>query len=297
MRRRSVSTAELEYDRAHFLEALREDGVVCLECGILYRFLGRHVRRHGLTLDEYREKWGYNRGRALISPDLRDARRQVALAQNAVERLPGPPESLRNLWEGRGRFTGPRRLEDRLWQSARMRARFAAGARPSNLKVEDKTLRTLVAEGRTSRAIAEHTGLSCRWVRERLRALGLAPPDFVPPEHNRINSALLALRGQGLWISEIAARTGMTISAVAQRLRWLRRRGVAVPRPAGPRPNAKRRVSDEQILGLVHEGLRASEIAARVGITYQGVRYRLGALRQRGVLPPAPSRPTEQPNC
>ncbi len=59
--RRSVSAQELDYYRHHFLEALREEGVVCLECGGLYKTMGRHVAKHGLILDAYREKWGYNR--------------------------------------------------------------------------------------------------------------------------------------------------------------------------------------------------------------------------------------------
>ena len=87
-----VSRKELAYYRAHILEALREDGVVCLECGHLYQGLANHLRLHGLTGQAYREKWGYDRGTALIPSAFHER-----LSQHAFDRnLPalGPPDAL-----------------------------------------------------------------------------------------------------------------------------------------------------------------------------------------------------------
>lgn len=51
------------------------DEIECLECGRRFRNLGRHVRQHGMTPDEYRDKWGIPRGRGLAG---RSTRRTLA---------------------------------------------------------------------------------------------------------------------------------------------------------------------------------------------------------------------------
>ena len=95
----AVSRKELAHYRTHILEALREDGVVCLECGHLYQGLANHLRLHRLTGQAYREKWGYSRGRALIAPAVHDRMSQVAFDRN----LPAlsPPRILLCSSEGR----------------------------------------------------------------------------------------------------------------------------------------------------------------------------------------------------
>ncbi|WP_130492419.1 MucR family transcriptional regulator [Motilibacter rhizosphaerae] len=51
------------------------EAVLCHECGSPYRFLSSHVRQaHGLTADDYRERWGLNRTTPLASPALLAAR-------------------------------------------------------------------------------------------------------------------------------------------------------------------------------------------------------------------------------
>jgi len=52
--------------------AITAEGVVCLVCGRAYRHLtNTHLRRHGLTSDEYKRRFGYNMHRALMVPDVR----------------------------------------------------------------------------------------------------------------------------------------------------------------------------------------------------------------------------------
>ena len=284
----SVSAQELEYYRAHFLEARREDGVVCLECGAVYKSLGRHIITHGVTLDDYREKWGYNRGTALMAPALREAHRERALARDFGSM--GPPDSRLKALEARRRFTPPYRLESRLALRAAQKARAAAGAGHPQWKVEDETLRRLVGEGLTFREIAARTRVSYSTARQRIRALGLVSPAITPRVRKVDDATLLALCEAGLGNRDIAARTGMTVSAVRSRLDRLRGRGIAVPEPAGPGPTPWRRMTDEELLALVGGGVRASEIAARVGVSPASVWARLRALRACALLPARPRR-------
>jgi transposase len=290
MARRTVSAKELAYYRANFREAIREDGVVCLECGALRHSLGRHVSWHGLTPDEYREKWGYNRETALITPALREVRRQQALARNLAALA--PPHSMQAALEVRRRSRWSLRPESRLACQARGRARAEAGwfppATPS--RVDDDTLRSFVQEGLTARQIGARTGLHRRTVRARVRALGLVTASS-PPDRRRVPDAeLLAFRQAGLIIREIATRTGMTVANVEYRLQQLRKRGVAVP--ASPH---SRRLADDQLLPLARAGLSGAAIAARLGLLHgSSVRRRIRALRKQGLLPAAsrPSAPT-----
>jgi hypothetical protein len=47
-------------------------GVVCLECGRAFRHLtNTHLRTHGLTSEEYKQRFGYNTRRALMIPLVR----------------------------------------------------------------------------------------------------------------------------------------------------------------------------------------------------------------------------------
>src|SRR3989304_9791321 len=65
MPRPMVSVENLTYYRDHIQEAIRKDGVVCLECGTVCWRVGKHVEVHGLTAATYRAKWGYGPGTRL----------------------------------------------------------------------------------------------------------------------------------------------------------------------------------------------------------------------------------------
>jgi predicted transcriptional regulator len=239
--RRTVFGQELEYYRGHIREAVQEDGVVCLECGGVYQFIGVHVPVHGITGADYREKWGYNRGSSLVSPTLHERKRQVAMARNFGAM--SPPGSYRKAKEVQLRVRSRRRTEARLNKADLNRAKYAAGWRPSERrKVPDEALKALAAEGLDFRAIAARVGRHPHQIRNRPRALGLGPPRRPSPIPD---ADLLALRASGLTSRQIARRAGMLAPGVRGRFQKLRRRGVAVPSPLGPRPNAMRRVSDE----------------------------------------------------
>ena len=59
----------------------------------------------------------------------------------------------------------------------------------------------------------------------------------------------------------------------------LRNIGLSIPPASGLRPNANRKVSDEEIIALARSRLTVQEIAAKVGISKKNVHARLKALR------------------
>ncbi len=230
-RLRTVSAGELAHYRAHFLEAVREDGMVCLECGSILRALPHHVWMHGMTIDEYKAKWGYKRTNPLTVPALVENMRQRALAINLAGYA--PPDALEKGREALLRLKPQHRLEARLAKGAVTRSRHASGWRPHEKlqKVDATTLRALVGEGLTILQIAARLGMAYTSVKKRIHRLGLTSPAIAPRVRRASDAELLTLRREGLLLREIAARTGMRAAAVGKRLRRLRRRGL-LPGPA-----------------------------------------------------------------
>lgn len=286
-RRPSVSADELAYYRAHFLEAVREDGILCLECGVLFRFLGHHVWRHGLPIEEYKAKWGYNRGNPMVVPALVEKMRKRALAMNLAAYAPA--DAFQKAREIRQRIPLPERAEGRVTKGTVTKARHATGWRPHAKlqKVDHAVLRGLVAEGLTIPQIAARMGVGQTGTRKWVRPLGFVSPAIKARERKATDAELAALRQAGVRLADIAARTGTAARAVGKRLRRMQRRGVSLPRYIRVHPSPRCRVGDDQLLALAGEGLRHGEIAARVGLHRSSVSERLRSLRRRGLLPPA----------
>jgi predicted transcriptional regulator len=63
-------------------ESLRDDALVCLEDGLEFQSLKRHLRvKYNLTPAAYREKWGLSRDYPMVAPEY--ARRRSALAKRS----------------------------------------------------------------------------------------------------------------------------------------------------------------------------------------------------------------------
>ncbi|NCD24634.1 MAG: transcriptional regulator [Deltaproteobacteria bacterium] len=60
-------------------KAIREKSIICMECEKSFKVLTkRHLASHGLTPEEYREKWGYKKGTSLVAKSLaRDRRKKM----------------------------------------------------------------------------------------------------------------------------------------------------------------------------------------------------------------------------
>jgi len=61
--------------------SVHQDYVVCLDCGFRGKFLRRHIRsRHGLSKDEYLQRWGLRSDHPLTAPAYSERRSSLAKA-------------------------------------------------------------------------------------------------------------------------------------------------------------------------------------------------------------------------
>jgi len=74
--------------------AIREKSVICCECGKSFKVLTkRHLATHGLTPDEYREKYGYKKGTSLVAKSLARDRRKTMQGMKLWEKRKKAPKS------------------------------------------------------------------------------------------------------------------------------------------------------------------------------------------------------------
>ena len=59
-------------------KAIRERSVICCECGKSFKVLTkRHLITHGITPEQYKEKYGYKKGTSLVAKSLARSRRET----------------------------------------------------------------------------------------------------------------------------------------------------------------------------------------------------------------------------
>lgn len=69
-------------------ESIRDDRVICLECGAEFRQLTKkHLVSHGLSSDEYRRKYGFSKSTPLAAKSLIKARQATAQKTGLSERM------------------------------------------------------------------------------------------------------------------------------------------------------------------------------------------------------------------
>ena len=59
-------------------ESVTPDYVTCLEDGLQFKSLKRHIGMHGMTPDEYRSKWGLPDNYPMVAPKYAKARSRLA---------------------------------------------------------------------------------------------------------------------------------------------------------------------------------------------------------------------------
>jgi len=68
-------------------KAIKDRSITCLECGKTFKVLTKkHLTAHGLTPDEYREKYGYKKGAPLCAKGLQRERRKKMKEMRLWER-------------------------------------------------------------------------------------------------------------------------------------------------------------------------------------------------------------------
>lgn len=68
-------------------KAIKEKSITCMECSKTFKVLTkRHLATHGLTPDEYRDKWGYKKGTPLVAKSLARDRRKKMLDMKLWEK-------------------------------------------------------------------------------------------------------------------------------------------------------------------------------------------------------------------
>jgi predicted transcriptional regulator len=59
-------------------ESITPDYLTCLEDGLQFKSLKRHLGLHGMTPDEYRAKWGLPKDYPMVAPKYAKARSRLA---------------------------------------------------------------------------------------------------------------------------------------------------------------------------------------------------------------------------
>ena len=70
--------------------SVKQDHIVCLECGKKFKSLKRHIGAdHGLTPEDYRAKWGLAADYPMVAPDYAEKRSKLAKTMG-LGRKPDP---------------------------------------------------------------------------------------------------------------------------------------------------------------------------------------------------------------
>lgn len=89
--------------RADPRQAVQLEAIRCLVCGRLFRQLtNTHLRGHGLTADEYKRRFGYNRGRPLMCRALHRLYADRAVKNGLASRIRQRPILVRPELRRRG---------------------------------------------------------------------------------------------------------------------------------------------------------------------------------------------------
>jgi predicted transcriptional regulator len=69
--------------------SVKKDHIVCLDCGKKMKMLKRHLNtEHGLSIDDYRARWGLAGDYPMVAPDYAETRRDLAV-KIGLGRQPG----------------------------------------------------------------------------------------------------------------------------------------------------------------------------------------------------------------
>jgi predicted transcriptional regulator len=84
-------------------QSINRHAVTCLECGIAYKQLSRHLREHNLDARSYRSKYGIPSSQPLVARSVTAMRKTIAQRVRPWEKTPGYMKAQRVKKTGRKR--------------------------------------------------------------------------------------------------------------------------------------------------------------------------------------------------
>lgn len=80
--------AQEKQEQADPKDSIRENKIICLECGIeMKQLTKKHLGTHGLTPKDYKKKWGFPMRQSLSAKSLSRARSRAAKKRGLPENL------------------------------------------------------------------------------------------------------------------------------------------------------------------------------------------------------------------
>jgi predicted transcriptional regulator len=76
-------------------KSITPDFLISLEDGKRYKSLKRHLAGHGLTPEQYREKWGLPRDYPMVAPNYAAQRSELAKKMGLGRKVAAPPKPTR----------------------------------------------------------------------------------------------------------------------------------------------------------------------------------------------------------
>jgi uncharacterized protein (DUF433 family) len=273
-------------------KVLSDTFVVCLECGRLFKALAGHVpKKHHMSIDEYKELYGYNRSQPLMSEVLLERHVEIGKA------LPQHEHVMEAL--NRARHTGPRdggiskrpQAMPRLIKRNRRQAQAVPKGQDSPLYRKDVTperVAELRAQGLKKLEIAALLQCDPRVVWQRMKEAGINRP------RRRLDITTVA-------VANAYAAGTRSIQALQDRFRCganlirkhLRKAGIIVPSPApdalsnekttGRKPRVPNRpdVTPEAVAAAHQQGMSWKRMQEHFQISEAAIRLRL---RQAGAV-------------
>ena len=74
----TAATPEKAQAPMSWKKAIKPDGIISFEDGKSYKSMKRHLTRHGLTPQQYREKWGLPKDFPMVAPNYAAQRSELA---------------------------------------------------------------------------------------------------------------------------------------------------------------------------------------------------------------------------
>ncbi len=83
-----AAAEEKQAEAADPKDSIRENKIICLECGIeMKQLTKKHLGSHGLTPRDYKKKWGFQMRQSLSAKSLSRARSRAAKKRGLPENL------------------------------------------------------------------------------------------------------------------------------------------------------------------------------------------------------------------